>query len=850
MPRFKSKDAERGENILAGATPAAGELERLAKELQSQQVFWIARRLLERRFGDSDIQASPDKKLKIGRRLAVITYKDPDLPLDERLDKALRLLNQVGSLDSTVDQETLGIAGAVHKRLWETYARKEDLERSLAFYKRGTEQGAARDDGYTGINAAYVLDLLAALEAGDTDRGTPIPRAAQLQLEQACDIRKDIIAKVALPKAPTTDDWWKLVTVAEAFIGLGAFKKAAPILKMAAELPDVPPWQKESTTRQVAALTRLRQQLPAPGQGAIKEAWDALACLVGGNTSAVESAFSGRIGLALSGGGFRASLFHIGVLARLAELDLLRGLEVLSCVSGGSIIGAHYYLHVRKLLRTKADAAITAADYVAIVEKIADEFLAGVQRNIRTRVAAEWTTNLKMILFPNYSRTLRVGELYERELFARVQDGEATGERWLGELTVEPPGELPNFNPKTDNWRRRAKVPMLVLNATTLNTGHNWQFTASWMGEPPGGINTQIDANYRLRRVYHDEAPKPHCKTRLGYAVAASSCVPGLFEPLPLNELYPDRTVRLVDGGVQDNQGIGALLDQDCNVILVSDASGQMDAIDDPSTGLLSVPLRSNSIAMARVREAQFRDVAMRRRSGLLRGLVFLHLKKDLEGEDIDWIGCRIKSPAPARNTLTGYGVHKEVQRQLSAIRTDLDSFSDTEAYALMTSGYLMTKEALQEPEAVGFPATQPISGTWKFLAAQPQMGAAIPESGFMNRLKIAEFIAFKVWRQSRRLQFAAFAVAFVVIALLIFQAGHLYSLPLPQLTLGRLLIIVAAAALLPLVASAFLRRIRLPKTVQQIAIGIGMATLGFIVARLHLHVFDKIFLKLGQMKS
>jgi len=34
-----------------------------------------------------------------------------------------------------------------------------------------------------------------------------------------------------------------------------------------------------------------------------------------------------------------------------------------------------------------------------------------------------------------------------------------------------------------------------VLNATTINTGHNWQFTASWMGEPPGNILADIDVN-------------------------------------------------------------------------------------------------------------------------------------------------------------------------------------------------------------------------------------------------------------------------------------------------------------------------------------------------------------------
>ena len=45
------------------------------------------------------------------------------------------------------------------------------------------------------------------------------------------------------------------------------------------------------------------------------------------------------LGLALSGGGFRASFFHLGVLARMAELDLLRQVEVLSTVSGGAVIG-------------------------------------------------------------------------------------------------------------------------------------------------------------------------------------------------------------------------------------------------------------------------------------------------------------------------------------------------------------------------------------------------------------------------------------------------------------------------------------------------------------------------------
>src|SRR5437899_5096963 len=48
-----------------------------------------------------------------------------------------------------------------------------------------------------------------------------------------------------------------------------------------------------------------------------------------------------KIGLALSGGGFRATLFHLGVVAAFRQLGRLKEVGVVSCVSGGSIIGAH-----------------------------------------------------------------------------------------------------------------------------------------------------------------------------------------------------------------------------------------------------------------------------------------------------------------------------------------------------------------------------------------------------------------------------------------------------------------------------------------------------------------------------
>jgi len=89
----------------------------------------------------------------------------------------------------------------------------------------------------------------------------------------------------------------------------------------------------------------------------------------------------GKVGLALSGGGFRASLYHLGVMTRLAECDVLRGVEVLSTVSDGSIVGAHYYLALRRQLQTMTDAKLRRDEYMTIVREVMDQFCAGVRAN-------------------------------------------------------------------------------------------------------------------------------------------------------------------------------------------------------------------------------------------------------------------------------------------------------------------------------------------------------------------------------------------------------------------------------------------------------------------------------------
>ncbi|KJU84536.1 patatin [Candidatus Magnetobacterium bavaricum] len=429
-----------------------------------------------------------------------------------------------------------------------------------------------------------------------------------------------------------------------------------------------------------------------------------------------------KIGLALSGGGFRASFFHIGMLAKLAECDVLRHVEAISCVSGGSIIGTHYYLELRNLLQTKADNDITRQNYIDIVKRLEVDFLKAVQKNLLKLLFSNVVDNLEM-LNPKYSRTQRMGELFEEIIYSKVNDDK---KRCINDLKVQP-YDLNNgdSSPSKHNGQHKAKVPIFIINTTCLNTGHNFQFTATEIGEPPAGINRYVDATYTLKKAPYKQ------DYRLGYAVAASACVPVAFEPITIDGLYQhdkkDITVRLVDGGVSDNQGTSALLERDengnvlCNVLLVSDASGQMNVKDKPGKHIKSALSRSYSIFQARLRIAQFRELEALKESGTLKGLLFLHLKKGLETQSIECIStATVTNHTVETGPLTSYGINKKYQECLSNIRTDLDSFSDTEARALMTSGYLMTETMLPK-EVKEFSNCHPKREDWIFLKDMEQ---------------------------------------------------------------------------------------------------------------------------------
>ena len=916
-PGVKQKSAaDRADNILRSPAPPAGQATyELAEALRRANDFGRARRLYGRIRDQKLFAGLKVTVVKVGQAQALATYKDPDLPAADRFRRALEILDEVERLDFSEPpalnvkrpaltpaartceqrQESLGLRGAIYKRRWQLEGQRADLENAFGFYFRGYRLGrdlaenpigVETDFGYTAINAAYVLNLLAIEEAKHA-RFTKIePVLARQRYEHALEIRTFLVE--SLPRLTQAswllEEWWFHATLAEAYLGLGkidealnalrAFNRATGLKHDGPPLEKISRWEFESTLSQLASLADMYAALEPdlkPESGVDGDAWktrwrDAFRSYLGNLESAMERVEMGKVGLALSGGGLRASLFHVGVLAYLAERDMLRRVEVLSCVSGGSIVGAHYYLEVQELLRTTADGAVGSEHYRAIVERLQTAFLDGVQTNIRCQVFASLWANLRALLQPGYTTTRHLGALYERVLYSRVKDPHHGEPRYLPQLAFIPAGEPPaDFKPKYDNWRRHAKVPTLVLNATTLNTGHNWQFTASFMGESPASLDAEIEGNYRLRRMYYHDAPRlrnrwSHALTRpfappdyrqmrLGEAVAASSCVPGLFEPIVLSDLYTGKVVRLVDGGVFDNQGVAGLLEQDCSVMIVSDASGQMDTDDNPSAARLGVSLRSFGISMTRVRQAQYRELAARDRAGLLKRFVFLHLKRDLTADPVDWRQCpdpRSASdqatPAHQRGPLTTYQIPRTIQQALASLRTDLDSFSELEATALMTSGYRQAESQFEKRD--DWPARN--IAPWGFLKVERELEAGGPHFEEVTRLlDIGSRTAFKALWVAPVVGVMVGGLCVGLLLGLLYLGWRLRAHTL--LTVGQLGVLTASLALGTIAPQVF-ALVRYKQTIRKLGLQSLLGLALALLFKLHLKIFDAIFLKRGKL--
>jgi hypothetical protein len=271
--------------------------------------------------------------------------------------------------------------------------------------------------------------------------------------------------------------------------------------------------------------------------------------------------------------------------------------------------------------------------------------------------------------------------------------------------------------------------PILFLNATTLNMGHQLLFATvpidvSSIGLLPAKIR-RTSSRYALKRGM-PPIPMP-LDTPVAKAVAASSAFPGAFAPLRFGhvldhvlnlpwerkdkdalwgESATEGNFHVIDGGVFDNQGTHMLVDV-CHHLIISDGAAALKEDLSPSSWQLWPPgrgvfFRSQAIIYERLRELGYRrledrqesfetlkefgisyerleELEQKRKRTFLKSYSYVEL---LTADHFPWVGSKQRLPP-------------ELIPLVATIRTDLDSFSATEISTLMFHGYTLIDHCL-----------------------------------------------------------------------------------------------------------------------------------------------------------
>jgi NTE family protein len=267
------------------------------------------------------------------------------------------------------------------------------------------------------------------------------------------------------------------------------------------------------------------------------------------------------VALCLSGGGYRAMLFHVGAIWRLNDLRYLPRLDRVSSVSGGSITAGVLGLNWRKLqFADDGFAGNLDEQFVQPLRKLASKTI-------------DKDAVFRGILLPG-TIAERVAGAYRKHVF--------------GKATLQ---DLPD-------------KPRFVFNATNIQTGSLWRFSKPYM------------ADYQVGIVRNP-------KVELAVAVAASSAFPPILSPVelhidpadydvaeqgPRHEPPYTTDVVLADGGVYDNLGLETAWKR-YTTILVSDGGGKMGPQPKPKHDWARQAYRVLGVIDTQVRNLRKRQV-------------------------------------------------------------------------------------------------------------------------------------------------------------------------------------------------------------------------------------------------
>ncbi|HVW99980.1 MAG TPA: patatin-like phospholipase family protein, partial [Candidatus Babeliaceae bacterium] len=297
-----------------------------------------------------------------------------------------------------------------------------------------------------------------------------------------------------------------------------------------------------------------------------------------------------KIGLALSGGGYRAAAFHIGTLKKLNELGVLREVNILSAISGGAITGAAYCLH-------NSDFKSFETSMINILStKNVIKFVLTSWRFLKIAIPALFLLTAAFVLpFTRYGSYSILPLLLL--IFAIIKY----------QFRLLPVSKIiesayDNFFFKGATLNQLCDTPEIAIGSTNLQTQRHFTFSKRKME----------DSTYAYYKppIYFKGDNFPVAR-----AVMASSCVPFAFTPVDIDKCYfGDQSMtqkvnpKLVDGGVYDNQGLHKLTydgsSYSCEIVIVSDAGNNLP-FDKLYNNTFTLLLRTVDTFMARIKNFQ-----------------------------------------------------------------------------------------------------------------------------------------------------------------------------------------------------------------------------------------------------
>lgn len=299
-----------------------------------------------------------------------------------------------------------------------------------------------------------------------------------------------------------------------------------------------------------------------------------------------------EFGVAFSGGGYRATTYHIGTINALHDLGALKKVNVIATNSGGSITGAYYALHAQS--------------------KTTSEIVEGLQKGLKGNVITSALFHPRILIGLVILLLLLIGVICFPFVcmpwwsLACLVALILLILKFQFELVPLSMGIRKAYDKFFFHGKTLTDIvdsPILVMNATNVETGKLWSFSK----------NKMDDYTYR-----YEMNPPVLFKTDrfpLSRAVNASSCVPFAFTPVRIphqffvnsgdtNRVHP----YLIDGGIYDNQGIHKLIQQgssfECKTVLVSDA-GAGTGWQSNQSNVLSLLIRVTDIFMLRTKNMQ-----------------------------------------------------------------------------------------------------------------------------------------------------------------------------------------------------------------------------------------------------